>query len=158
MPRRAALAGCLLCAALAGCISPIRDFHGYIADEAAPTEMEPGVDTRTTVLARLGSPSTRSIFDENTWFYMSTQRERVAFFNPQVVERNITAIRFSEDDVVDDVLIYDVNDGTVISYISRETPTLGRRMSLLEQLLGSVGAVGLPQTDEVTPNNPTGRR
>ncbi|MEM1151229.1 MAG: outer membrane protein assembly factor BamE [Pseudomonadota bacterium] len=148
------LAACLLAT---GCISPITDFRGYIADEALPQEMEPGIDTRTSVLARLGSPSTRSVFDDNTWYYITTNTERVAFYRPAVSARTIIGVRFNDSDVVEEVLEYDINDGQVVNYASRETPTLGRQLTFLEQLLGSIGTVALPQTNEATPGNPTGR-
>lgn len=158
MARRAILAGAVLAAVTTGCVKPIQSYHGYIADEAQPKDMEPGVDTRSSVLARLGSPSTKSIFDENTWFYVTSQHERLAFQRGGVAERTIVAVRFGEDDKVEDILTYDVDDGQVINFAQRETPTLGRELSLLEQLLGSVGNVALPQTNEATPGNPTGRR
>ncbi|MEM7766621.1 MAG: outer membrane protein assembly factor BamE [Pseudomonadota bacterium] len=158
MVHKRIIAALALASVTTACITPITDFHGYIPDEAQPNEMEVGVDTRASVLAKLGTPSTESIFDENTWFYVSAQRERFAYYIPRVSGRTITAIRFGEEDLVDEVLLYDVDDGEVVNYASAETPTLGRQMTLLEQLLGSVGTVALPQTDEVTPNNPTGRR
>ena len=158
MARRAILAGVALSALTAGCIKPVQSYHGYIVDEAQPKEMEPGVDTRASVLARLGTPSTKSIFDDNTWFYVSTEQERLAFFREEVSARNIVAVRFGEDDKVEEILTYNADDGEVINYAQRETPTLGRELSLLEQLLGSVGNVALPRTDEATPGNPTGRR
>ncbi|MEL6956472.1 MAG: outer membrane protein assembly factor BamE, partial [Pseudomonadota bacterium] len=71
--------------------------------------------------------------------------------------RTIIGIRFNDTDVVEEVLEYDITDGEVINYASRETPTLGRQLTFLEQLLGSIGTVALPQTDESTPGNPTGR-
>lgn len=142
----------------AGCINPVTNYHGYFADEAEPVDMEPGIDTRSSVLARLGSPSTESVFDDNTWYYITTQREQFAFYIPEVSERRIIGIRFSDDDVVEEVLEYDLEDSRLINYASRETPTLGRQLTFLEQLLGSVGNVALPNTDEITPDNPTGRR
>ena len=90
--------------------------------------------------------------------FRSTRRERIAFLTPRTKQRAITAIRFGEDDVVEELLTYDETDGEVIRYASRETPTRGRELGLLEQIFGTVGAVALPNTDEITPNNPTGRR
>ncbi|MEL6664432.1 MAG: outer membrane protein assembly factor BamE [Pseudomonadota bacterium] len=145
------------CVLMTGCISPITSFNGYVADDALPVEMEPGIDTRTSVLARLGSPSTKSVFDDNTWYYMTTQKGQLAFYRPRVTNRTIIGIRFNDTDVVEEVLEYDITDGEVINYASRETPTLGRQLTFLEQLLGSIGTVALPQTDESTPGNPTGR-
>ncbi len=158
MVHKRILAALALAGAQAGCITPTTDYHGYLPDEARPAEMEVGVDTRSTVLAKLGTPSTESIFDDRTWFYVSAQRERFAYYIPKVSGRSITAIRFNEADEVEEVLLYDVDDGEVVEYAAAETPTLGRQMTLLEQLLGSVGTVALPPTDEATPNNPTGRR
>src|SRR6185295_11974059 len=85
-------------AALAGCTAT-RDFHGYLADQAQPTDVQSGVDTRSTVLARLGTPSTTSIFDDNLWVYMSSTRELLTFYYPKVVQREIVAIQFDDDDV-----------------------------------------------------------
>ncbi|MBR9835879.1 MAG: outer membrane protein assembly factor BamE [Alphaproteobacteria bacterium] len=158
MARRVILASLVLAGMTTACITPISDYHGYNPDEILPKDVTPGIDTRASVLAQLGSPSTESIFDENTWFYISTQRERLAFMVPKTKHRQITALRFSEADVVEEVLTYDETDGQVISYVSRETPTRGRELGLLEQIFGSIGNVALPQTDEATPNNPTGRR
>jgi len=143
---------------LGGCITPIEDLHGYTADSVLPQDIEPGNDTRASVLAQLGSPSSESLFDTNTWFYITTRRERLAFFIPKTKERFITAIHFADDDMVDEVLFYDETNSQVINYVSRETPTRGRELGLLEQIFGTVGAVSLPQTDERTPGNPTGRR
>ncbi|MEO0983183.1 MAG: outer membrane protein assembly factor BamE [Pseudomonadota bacterium] len=137
-----------LAVSLAAACTPSRDFHGYIPDEALPQDIEPGVDTRSTVLARLGSPSTSSIFDDNTWIYMSAARERIAWQRPKVSQRNITAIRFGDDDLVAEVLEYDIDDGQVVNYASRETPTRGRELGFLEQIFGSVGAVRLPVDEE----------
>lgn len=137
-----ALASAML---VSGCVTASRDFQGYIADEAKPVDIKPEEDNRTTVLAQLGSPSTSSVFDESTWIYMSATRERRAFFRPQVTSREVVAIRFGEDDLVEEVLQYDETDGRIIQYASRETPTRGRELGLLEQIFGNVGRVALPQ-------------
>lgn len=144
-------------ALVAGC-TPIRAYHGYNPDESKPSEIAPGEDTRSTVLARLGTPSTKSIFDEDTWFYMSSTQESFAFLKPKVAEREVVAIRFGEDNIVDEVVQYDANDGEVIQYAARETPTRGRELSLIEQLLGSAGTVRLPGQDQQVPGQIPGQR
>jgi outer membrane protein assembly factor BamE (lipoprotein component of BamABCDE complex) len=173
--RRLALAG-LAAATLgaAGCTAT-RDFHGYVPDQALPEDVKPSVDTRSTVLARLGTPSTTSIFDtpgetakltpgkEKLWVYMSSTRERLAFYYPKVVQRHIIAVRFDDDDVVSDVLIYDTDDGRVINYSSRVTPTRGRELGILEQLFGTIGSLrnqipGLERDDTQPGDSPGTRR
>lgn len=156
MARRVILASLILAGLTSACISPIRDYHGYTADEVQPDAVSPGVDTRASILAQLGSPSTQSVFDEDTWFYISTRRERLAFMVPKTSERTITAIRFGEDDLVEEVLSYNETDGQVINYAARETRTRGRELGLWEQIFGTIGSVALPRTDEATPGDPTG--
>ena len=146
--RRLAFAG-IAAALLAGCAAT-RDFHGYVPDQALATDVQPAVDTRSTVLARLGTPSTTSIFNDDLWVYMSSTRELLTFYYPKVVAREIVAIQFDEDDVVSDVLVYDVNDGRTLAYNSRVTPTRGRELGILEQLFGTIGSLRnqLPGQDE----------
>ena len=117
--------------------------------QLSPADVEPASDTRSTVLARLGSPSSTSLFDDNLWIYMSTTRENLAFYYPKVVAREIVAIQFDENDVVSDVLTYDMDAGKTIDYVSRVTPTRGRELGILEQLFGSIGnTVALPDNGE----------
>ncbi len=158
MRKLAILAASVFALPLTGCLSPSLDFHGYIPDEVQPYEIKPDEDTRSSVIAQLGSPSTEGLFDTNTWFYVSDVQERFAFYKPEVSDRTITAIKFGEDDKVDEVLRYTAEDGQVISYAARETATRGRELGLLEQIFGTVSSVRLPTTDEVTPGNPTGRQ
>lgn len=159
MPRLSLIAaGLLATLPLTACITPSRDFHGYIADEVQPNAIKPGDDTRSSVLAQLGSPSTEGLFDTDTWFYISDIQERFAFYKPKVVNRRVVAIRFGEDDAVDEVVEYSAADGQIINYAARETATRGRELGFWEQIFGTVGAVRLPNTNEATPGNPTGRR
>lgn len=148
----------LAATAMVTACSPIRAYHGYQADEIEPNEIEAGTDTRTTVLARLGSPSTKSIFDDKTWFYVSTQYASYAFRNPQVTEREITAIKFGEDNVVDEIVQYDADDGEILRYAARETATRGRQLGLLEQLFGNAGTIRLPNQQNQNPGQIPGQQ
>lgn len=150
---------------LAAACTPSRDFHGYIADEILPQNIEAGVDTRSTVLAKLGSPSTSSMFnvgeaittdfnDDPTWIYISYITSRFAFMEPNVSSRSVTRIEFDENDVVSNVDVLSLEDGQDVNFASRETPTRGRELGILEQIFGTVGRVALPQTSD----NPTDPR
>lgn len=143
--------------AMVSACSPIRSYHGYQADEIQPNEVKAGEDTRSTVLARLGSPSTKSVFDDNTWFYVSAQYASYAFLKPRVTDREITAIKFGEDNVVDEIVQYDADDGEILNYSARETATRGRQLGLLEQLFGNVGTVRLPNQNNQNPGQIPGQ-
>ena len=50
--------------------------------EDKPEDVKVGVDTRSTVLTRLGSPSESATFDPNIWFYISQVTDKIAYKNP----------------------------------------------------------------------------
>ncbi len=155
----AVLAAVTLAGGLSAC-SPITAYSGFQAIDSDPKDVAVGTDTKSTVRAKLGSPSVQSTFDPNVWFYVNQVKERVAFRKPQVTARNVTAIAFNKDtEIVDTVNVYTLKDGKVIAFNDRETPTRGREMTVLEQLLGSVGRGGLlPQDDEGVPGSRPGDR
>ncbi len=138
--------------------APITSYSGFQAIESDPKDVKSGVDTKSTVRGKLGSPSAASTFDPNLWYYVNQVKERVAFQRPRVVARNVTAIQFNKDsELVESVNNYTLKDGKVIAYNSRETPTRGREMTILEQLLGNVGRGSmLPQDDEGVPGTRPG--
>ena len=158
MIRSAAFAALLAASGLAAC-APITSYSGFQAIDAQPKDVAVGTDTKSTVRAKLGSPSATSTFDPNVWFYVNQVKQRIAFRRPQVVRRDITAIAFNKDtEMVEEVKVFGLKDGKVIAYNDRETPTRGREMTILEQLLGSVGRSVLPQEDEGVPGNRPGDR
>lgn len=148
----------LTATAMVTACSPIRSYHGYQADDIQPNEVEAGKDTRTTVLASLGSPSTKSIFDDNTWFYVSTRYSSFAYFKPKITDREITAIKFGEDNVVDEIVQYDADDGEILQYSARKTATRGRQLGLLEQLFGNAGTIRLPNQQGQNPGQIPGQQ
>jgi outer membrane protein assembly factor BamE (lipoprotein component of BamABCDE complex) len=156
----------LAAAASAGLLStaacmPITTYSGFQAIEVNPADVKPGEDTKSTVMGKLGSPSVTSTFDPNVWFYISQVTDRVAFYEPRVARRDVVAISFDKStEQVLSVNKYGLQDGKVFAYNDRETPTRGREMTILEQLLGNVGRGGmLPRDDEErVPGNRPGDR
>ena len=138
--------------------APITSFSGFQAIESDPKDVKVGADTKSTVRGKLGSPSATATFDANTWFYMNQIKQRVAFREPQIISRNVTAISFNKDsEAVESVNNYTLKDGKVIAFNGRETPTRGRELTILEQLLGNVGRGSmLPRDDETVPGNRPG--
>jgi outer membrane protein assembly factor BamE (lipoprotein component of BamABCDE complex) len=155
----AGLLACAGAASLSAC-APIQSYSGFQTIESDPKDVKIGVDTKSTVRGRLGSPSATSTFDNNTWFYMNQMKSRVAFKRPTIVSRNVTAIDFDKDsEVVTAVRAYTLKDGKVIAYNGRETPTRGREMTVLEQILGNVGRGQiLPSDEDTVPGNRPGDR
>jgi len=159
MFRRVAFAAIAAALLSSTACAPIVSYSGFQAIESDPKDVKVGADTKSTVRGKLGSPSATSTFDPNVWFYMNQIKQRVAFQRPSVIARNVTAISFNkESETVESVNNYTLKDGKVVAFNGRETPTRGRELTILEQLLGNVGRGSmLPQNDEDTlPGNRPG--
>jgi outer membrane protein assembly factor BamE (lipoprotein component of BamABCDE complex) len=159
-PIIAAATAALLGAALVGtgACTPLTTYTGFQAVDAKPTDIKPGEDTKSTVMSKLGSPSATSTFDPNIWYYITQVTERIAFYNPRVASREVVALNFDKDNErVLAVNSYTLKDGKVISFNGRETPTRGRELTILEQLLGNVSRGGVLPQDEVGPGQQPGR-
>jgi outer membrane protein assembly factor BamE (lipoprotein component of BamABCDE complex) len=165
MPRKPALVRYALVAAAAlplalsvAACSPVVYHQGFQVVDVRPQEIKVGTDTRSTVLQKLGSPTTTSTFDKDVWFYMSQLRSQTSFYTPKTIQREVVAISFDHDsEAVKAVDNFTLQDGRVIAYNTHETPTRGREMTVLEQLIGSIGAgSALPNNQNVTPGSHPG--
>lgn len=154
------LLACVMGATAVSACTPVVDRRGFLADESQKADFATGVDTKETVLTRMGNPSQTGVFDEQTWYYISSVQNQTAFYRPRTTERSITAISFGEDDKVAAVRTFGLQDGRVIAYDTRRTPTRGREVTFLEQIFGSVGRapVQLPGADPNLPSSAGGPR
>ena len=121
-----------------GC-SPIVTNHGYLPVSADVEGLAPGSDTKKTVLARFGEPTSRGLEGDNSWYYISYTVQKFAFFAPKVTDREILAVSFGANGRVIAVNRYGLEHGQVINLNTRETVTGGRSLTFLEQMLGNIG-------------------
>ena len=139
--------------------APMTSFQGYQAIDAKPADVKVGADTTNSVRARLGTPSTVSTFDPNQWYYVSSVSQRQGFYKPRIVRRDVVAISFDKDSqAVTEVKVLSLADSREIAYAGRETPTRGRQLSILEQLLGNLGQGQLNNQQDIAPGTRPGGR
>jgi outer membrane protein assembly factor BamE (lipoprotein component of BamABCDE complex) len=134
---RILLAG-LLASGLVAC-APQVDTRGNLPDPETVLEVQPGVHDRDQVATILGSPSTVATFEDDTWYYISRRTEKIAFFEPEVVDQQVLVVKFGQDGLVADMAVYGMEDGQVIEPVERTTPTSGRELTILQQLFGNIG-------------------
>jgi len=155
--RRQSLKAILIALALGGATAacaPITTLNGFQAVDVKPQDMKVGEDTRSTVLAKLGSPSAVGTFDSDVWYYVTQISDKVAYLRPQLKSRTVIAITFDHaTEKVAKVKVLSLGDGYQVAYDSHETPTRGRELSALEQLLGTIGRGGT-----LPPDNDPGQR
>jgi outer membrane protein assembly factor BamE (lipoprotein component of BamABCDE complex) len=125
-----------------GACSPKLDNHGNIPDEELVKSIRIGFNNREQVRQMLGTPSARATFDQEAWYYVGTKTSQVAFFEPEILERKVLVVRFDSKGVVQQVERLGKNDGRSVQVVERKTPTRGKELTLIEQLLGNVGRFG----------------
>lgn len=133
---------------LSACESQV-SIRGNMPDIEEIEAINPGVDTKEDVVARLGTPSSVSTFLDNTWYYIGQRVEQFAFYAPEVTDRGVLVVEFTQRGVVGETRYLTIYDGRIIDPVSRETPTEGKELTVMQQLLGNFGR--LP-TDPGNPN------
>lgn len=123
---------------LAGCAISV-DQRGKLPDPDRVAEVQPGKTTKEQVVKILGSPSSSSTFDDNTWYYISRKTKQVAFFKPEVLDQQVFVVNFDDKGVVKNLDHKTLADGAAITPAPGATPSPGREMTFLEQLIGNVG-------------------
>lgn len=122
--------------------SPIVENRGYVFDEKLLDQIEINKTISNDVMSILGSPSTTSAIDSSTWYYIFSKAETIAFYRPEVTDRRVLAVSFGNDNKVNNLKYYGLEDGKIISYVDRTTPTRGRELTILQQLFGNLGRLG----------------
>ena len=126
-------------AALNAC-TPEKDVHGVLPDKELVAEIKPGQTRQEDVTRILGTPSATATFDKETWYYIGERTETVAFFKPSVLEHKVIVVRFDKQGTVEDIQQVDAKkDGKDVTPVARETPTKGKELTVLQQLIGNVG-------------------
>ncbi len=117
--------------------------QGYVEDQNA-LDLVPIGSSREQVLLALGSPSTTATFDTEAFYYISQKRKRgAAFMKAKLVEQKVLAVYFGPDGTVINIANYGMKDGRVFDFIKRVTPTGGKDVTFLSQVIGGL-ARGAP--------------
>ena len=66
---------------------------------------------------------------------------RFAFEKPRVIDQRILAIYMNQESTVERIANYGLKDGKVFDFVSRVTPTGGRELNFISQLIR--GGAGL---------------
>jgi len=123
---------------LSGCAAEVKN-HGYAPDDELLAGITAGQDTRGSVRRKIGRPSSTGVFTETGWYYVATTVEHYLYYEPAVSDRRVVAVQFGANDVVSGVNVYGLEDGRIIDLQTRTTPTHGRQLTILQQILGNLG-------------------
>ena len=155
--RRAApaLIGAILAGALAlgGCTRVV-SHQGFVLEDTLVNAIQPGTDTKDSVMNTLGRPSFTGSFDQNDWYYFSRDTKNMAYNQPHPDKQTVLHIRFDAQGNVASVDRRGLEQVASIHPSKDKTPTLGSRRSLFDELFGNIGAVGTAGKGAPTTDNP----
>ena len=134
-----ALIVCVL--ALCACSLKVAQ-RGVMPDIDAIASIVPQESGKLDVERRLGSPSSINMFGEETWMYIGETTEAVAFFEPKVNERSVLVVIFDDKGIVKDIQSHGLDVARDVEPVDRTTPTVGKNLTVIEQLMGNLNRFG----------------
>ena len=124
--------------AFAAC-SPVFRNHGYVPAEDELAEIKVGEDTRETLAPLIGRPSAAALLNDEGWYYVQSRWKHSGARPPKEIDRQVVAITFDDDGVVENVERFGLENGKVVALSRRVTTSNIKGISFLRQLLGSLG-------------------
>jgi outer membrane protein assembly factor BamE (lipoprotein component of BamABCDE complex) len=112
--------------------------RGFVLQEGALDQVPVG-SSRDQVMFVLGSPTTIATLDNEVFYYISQQVELLPGMRPRVIDQRVVAVYFDGANRVSRVANYGLQDGRVIDFVSRATPSGGRETTFLQQIFSNLG-------------------
>lgn len=132
------------CLTFAACSTSEVITHGAVISQDQ-IDLVPVGSSREQVFLALGTPSTTGQFNAEVFYYISQRKQRnFAYQKPKIVDQRILAVYFDQEGTVAQVANYGLQDGKVFDFISRTTPTGGRDLTFVGQLLAGPGKSATP--------------
>ena len=129
--------------AAAGC-APRSANRGNIPTPSQLEKLQIGKHSKEYVRTLLGTPSTVGTFDKEVWYYIGRRTEKWAFFDESVIQQQVVVVYFDPTGKVEHIQRYDENDSREVDLVEGKTPTSGRELGILEQIMGNLGRFNRP--------------
>lgn len=123
---------------LASCSHDEVETRGYVVKFSDFSKIKPGVSTKSDVVQQLGSPTTTSLFGDETWYYVGKEQSKETFFDPEIKDYEGYEISF-KGDVVNSIVKKNANDLKDFDISDDYTKTSGNEISVWQQLFGNLG-------------------
>ncbi|WP_345096200.1 outer membrane protein assembly factor BamE [Bartonella acomydis] len=116
--------------------------EGYVIDKNALSSISVG-SSQEQVLLTLGTPSLKTKYDNEIFYYISQTRYRgMQFMKTKIIDRKVLAIYFNKNEQVSKIANYGLRDGQVFDFIAQTTPTVTKEQPFLLQIIK--GPTNLP--------------
>lgn len=122
---------------LAGCGERLSS-HGHLIDAYDLEDIVIGETTKADILFTLGKPSFEGAFNSGKIYYVSQNMVQPAGGRKETVSREIFTFIFTDDDLLQDIVVTDESTGLEIATLQSKTPTPGADFGVLEQIFANI--------------------
>lgn len=112
--------------------------RGNMLEDYQLEEIVSGESKRSDVLRNLGSPTTKSTFDSNVWYYIGQETEKRGIFDPKVTKERIFLVAFDDEGTLEAIKEID-RERMNIPYVRDKTKTHGNERTIVQEFLGNLG-------------------
>ena len=70
-----------------------------------------------------------------------------AYTKPRITDQKVMQVTFNDSGRIEGIKNYDLKDAQDIQMVARITPTSGKELTILEQVLGNVGRFSGPKQE-----------
>ena len=98
-----------------------------------------GTHTKEDVERLLGSPTSITLFEKESWLYIESEEQNRLFLPQKEINREVIQVSFKKDGTVERVKKWTLEDGKDIAYDTETTPVVGKDLSVIDEMIGNFG-------------------
>jgi len=115
--------------------------HGLTALELKSKKIITSTSNKNDVINIIGKPSSTSLFNENTWFYMQRELENKSFLTlgkQKITTNNVLEINFNDYGIVVSKKIYSLKDMNEVKIDKDKTENMAIKKTGINSLFQSI--------------------
>ena len=128
---------CILMVAVLACCRTNQ--VGDVPPDIRVHAIKAGKHTKEDVIRLLGSPTSITLFEKESWLYIESKEENLVFLPAKEIERKIIKITFNANGVVSKVKELSLDDGKNVAIDNTVTPISGKDLSIIDEFIGNFG-------------------
>jgi outer membrane protein assembly factor BamE (lipoprotein component of BamABCDE complex) len=136
----------VLCFFLGACTG-IKSNNGYMPVPDNVEKLKINVTSASSAKNILGEPALILGNREPTFVYSAQITDRVMFFQPKVISRNVLVLYFNKKKKLKKLDTFDLNDGKYVDLSADNTSLNDKERSLLSSIFSNVGFGGVRALD-----------
>ncbi|MBP5534536.1 MAG: outer membrane protein assembly factor BamE [Alphaproteobacteria bacterium] len=112
---------------------------GDVPSDVRVHAIKAGKHTKEDVTRLLGSPTSITLFEKESWLYIESKEQNRVFLPAKEIERKIVKITFNADGTVSKIKELSKDDGRDIAIDNTVTPIAGKDLSIIDEFIGNFG-------------------